>query len=523
MTQLDPLASRESRTPKERRPLFVRLVAGFCLFKTVLDQAYSSAMFTARSSYPIVNSVEFSIAASFAILITCAAVMTAGWLRPRLTLRPAAIACVALLLGVGLASSSGLLANLPSWVPAAVLPAVYGAAAVVPNAAWLLPIAHLPARWCLGALASSYLLAKISSETCSALPATWGPLVLLAMGAASVALLATAPRSDLPLPDPASSPARPARMARKVVAQLAGPLAVFVVLNTVLGLIMAFQVTGEQAVDGSSFLKAVASGAANLLLLGVALFAKGMPNIRRAFGLLFPVVALLLVALPFMDHVYGALFGVVLMFLQSIVSTMVLFMLLEVAKRRAIPVIAMVAAVSFVSRVFVLLGLLAGGLLGASGRLDGTVQTLIVVVVALYLLSLPLAWLLRGRAGTPVGTAEMPREFDTFDELDNPPKAAEAIEPHQKEKSRGALTTDDADPSIDALDRKARELAKNHRLTAREAEVGLLLARGRSATYIANTLGISLHTVRGYVKDVYTKLDVHSKQELIDLYTALEP
>ena len=53
-------------------------------------------------------------------------------------------------------------------------------------------------------------------------------------------------------------------------------------------------------------------------------------------------------------------------------------------------------------------------------------------------------------------------------------------------------------------------------LTQREAEVALLLAEGRSSTYIAGELYLSDNTVRSYVKNIYQKLDVHSKQDLID-------
>ena len=301
---------------------------------------------------------------------------------------------------------------------------------------------------------------------------------------------------------------KPTVVAHEVVINLAGPLAVFVVLNTVLGLIMAFQVTGAQAVDGSSFLKAVASGAANLLLLGIALFAKGTPNIRRAFGLLFPVVALLLMALPFMDHVYGALFGVLLMFLQGIVSTMVLFMLLEAAKRWGVPVIAMVAAISFVSRAFVLIGVLVGGVLGVDTHLDDTVRALIVVVVALYVLALALVWLLRGRTSARGdASVSLGAELSTFDELDGVRETEERVGQSVGEAAG------------DPLAERAQELALAYHLTAREAEVALLLARGRSAAYIAETLNISPHTVRGYIKDAYVKLGVHAKQELIDRYS----
>lgn len=54
-------------------------------------------------------------------------------------------------------------------------------------------------------------------------------------------------------------------------------------------------------------------------------------------------------------------------------------------------------------------------------------------------------------------------------------------------------------------------------LTVREREVLELLMRGRTGAYIAETLVISESTARGHVRRLYTKLGVHSRQELIDL------
>ena len=54
-------------------------------------------------------------------------------------------------------------------------------------------------------------------------------------------------------------------------------------------------------------------------------------------------------------------------------------------------------------------------------------------------------------------------------------------------------------------------------LTAREAEVALLLAEGRTAAYIAREFSLSQNTVRGYMRALYAKMGIHSKQELIDL------
>ena len=43
-----------------------------------------------------------------------------------------------------------------------------------------------------------------------------------------------------------------------------------------------------------------------------------------------------------------------------------------------------------------------------------------------------------------------------------------------------------------------------------------LLGRGRTVGFVAEELGISYNTVKGYVKNVYAKCGVHSRQELID-------
>ena len=50
----------------------------------------------------------------------------------------------------------------------------------------------------------------------------------------------------------------------------------------------------------------------------------------------------------------------------------------------------------------------------------------------------------------------------------------------------------------------------NVRLTAREADVLRLLARGRTYAQAAAELGMSAHTAASHVKNAYRKLDVHS-------------
>lgn len=82
-------------------------------------------------------------------------------------------------------------------------------------------------------------------------------------------------------------------------------------------------------------------------------------------------------------------------------------------------------------------------------------------------------------------------------------------------QSDGRLTTG-LDQELLAID-TCQSLASQHGLTPRETDVLRLMAEGRSYQKIADTLGISLGTVQGHVKCVYRKLDVHTKQEIIEL------
>jgi DNA-binding CsgD family transcriptional regulator len=66
-----------------------------------------------------------------------------------------------------------------------------------------------------------------------------------------------------------------------------------------------------------------------------------------------------------------------------------------------------------------------------------------------------------------------------------------------------------------AADRPERDA-----LTAREIDVLCHLARGYSYSRIAESLGISPHTVTSHIKNAYRKLDVHSGAQAV--YRALQ-
>ena len=70
-------------------------------------------------------------------------------------------------------------------------------------------------------------------------------------------------------------------------------------------------------------------------------------------------------------------------------------------------------------------------------------------------------------------------------------------------------------PAPRALD-PAIELPHELELTAREREVVLAVTRHLRIARVARVLHISPHTVRNHLRSIYSKLDVHSVDELLD-------
>ena len=108
--------------------------------------------------------------------------------------------------------------------------------------------------------------------------------------------------------------------------------------------------------------------------------------------------------------------------------------------------------------------------------------------------------------------AAQPASETTIENVDgaiHPP--AQMKQPNQPEE-----------PAADPLEARIAELARDHKLTPRETEVFGLLAHGRSIPYVRDALFISRDTAATHAKHIYSKLDVHSRQELIDLVMTQE-
>ena len=481
-------------------------VVGFGLFKALLDWTYSSALSTASGTLPFVNDIRFSLVASLAILVVTACLFVVSWKRPSLMPRRTAYVCMALLAGVNLLSGLGLLGELPDAAGVALITGVYGLGSAVPNAVWLALIAVLPAGECLLVIAAAYLLAGLVSPIFAVLPGVVGCLAACVACVASIVLLARMP-GETPRDQDAEKELSTASV-RPVLVSVAGPLVVFLALEMVMGLVLSFQAV-DAAGDGSAAgAKTLATLAAYICLIVLVIRRRELPDIRLLFERLFPFFALALALLPFTSSAYGTLFSAVLVFLQGMVGTSVLFLLLQSSREHGVPIVACVAGVSFVARASILAGLVVGWTIGVADGVDATARVLMVAGAAMYAMSLVLVWSLKTRRSSGISGADAQAEQGAGEALGE----AQGVE--------GAPAAD----AVDVVDRPASfeetaaRLAREHSLTAREEQVVALVACGRSAVYIAGELGIAPETVRSYLKSAYPKLGVHSKQELIDLF-----
>lgn len=67
------------------------------------------------------------------------------------------------------------------------------------------------------------------------------------------------------------------------------------------------------------------------------------------------------------------------------------------------------------------------------------------------------------------------------------------------------------------LDAAMQLLATENRMTPRETDTLVLLARGRNRKHISEELVVSEETVKSHVSNIYRKLGIHTQQELMDL------
>lgn len=309
---------------------------------------------------------------------------------------------------------------------------------------------------------------------------------------------------------------------RQVVGDLWKPVFCVCSIGFVWKLVSQISTSAAVSVDFTAAMVLVGFGAAALLVAMFELFSSRGFEILRIYQVLFPVITGIFLLPTFFGSSYSPLLTGMLMFGFETVNLLLLV------------TCAVYTAQKMYSPV-VLYGICIAPTLAcmAAGDILGSVLTPIfaydfaylvnALFVCIYFLSIVLVLVSRGKR--PKLLAVPAEDQLVFDDALRPSErivngsGARSCEEEVPVGKAPAATgpIGDVIGAENGLDSHARSFLKEKGLSPREIEVAGFLMRGHSIAAIARKLFISENTTRGHTKSIYRKLDVHARQELIDM------
>lgn len=231
-------------------------------------------------------------------------------------------------------------------------------------------------------------------------------------------------------------------------------------------------------------------------------------NVIQVFRSLFPFLLCLLAAIPLFatalpQITYGIAYGIF-----SLLVSIGMVQCCQTCKRDGISPLFMFGFYFGIVNVMQLLGYGFSSIL-TTYAFFGQPHGFVIALSAMFVTSL-VFYLVRGDLDSKT-TAFTNAEFIALSHVpDSDSRLVVSTNP------RDALRN----PYWDRLAKQCANTAARFRLTAREAEVLELLARGNTVPAIAESLVISTGTVQTHCKRLYAKMGIHKKQELIDIVRA---
>lgn len=233
-----------------------------------------------------------------------------------------------------------------------------------------------------------------------------------------------------------------------------------------------------QVLSGFDVVTFIGSGFGLVLAVCFIFFSMKI-DFTSLFRWLAPLMMLSLALFPWQEVAPNFISSSIAGIADTAMQVILFIYIISMAKRGLISTVLGIG----IAQGFVQLGVLAGNLVGMTAAPlveNGSLNVFVLVLALMCALSFSLTLL--PQRGRVVGA------------------------------QKKAPSNDNAD--IDAV---CKRLAVECRLSAREEEVLGYLARGRSQPYIREELLLSKNTVATHVKHIYQKLNVHSRQELLDL------
>lgn len=235
------------------------------------------------------------------------------------------------------------------------------------------------------------------------------------------------------------------------------------------------------------------TGIACALVLGATAAWLGLrylgDRIQQASGfrLMFPVLIIALIPMSFLQGLPSAACNLLLLGCYAFFEAVGIDLALTLAERHRASRVHLTASAQACLYLGLALGHVIGLLATSSGVMDYAMLSAaalgLVVVLALFI---------------------------TF----------AAVAPLAGQGGRAAEEPNAGEPEQGHWHARCESVARKAGLSARETEVFMLLAKGRGVEHIQNKLCISSHTVKTHVYNIYRKMGIGSREELLDAVEA---
>lgn len=291
----------------------------------------------------------------------------------------------------------------------------------------------------------------------------------------------------------------------------------------------------SMVVNSASMLGSFLSAVVLLLLWYRFSFRFGLTTV---FRVVYPVIITGFLLLPFLGPGYLNLFAALTYMVFSLVLVLMMMQCAQISRDRGINPVFIYAFYGSVVYLMQSAGFLLGWLTDSISS-SGMTWLFVVAMLASYVMGLTLlaasGTLFKSSSGKEVAAPE-PIEFLPLRRrvlgpvdsslLDDGTKGEKVREsgsaPRAKIRRNRPSPSEDFGTIKDRLSKQCFVLKDRFALSSRETEVMELIARGHSVVTVAEKLVISENTVRTHSKHIYTKLDIHSRQELLDLLEVLD-
>ncbi len=279
----------------------------------------------------------------------------------------------------------------------------------------------------------------------------------------------------------------------------------------------AFAVAITRTMTLSSRPDAVGTAGALCLVIGAAASLAALRRRRGSqaalltipalFRIMFPLVATLLLAFPIGGEGFEQVAGAAVFAVYLIVSVLMVPACIDTAQREGLRVAAVYGLFAGMVHLAFSGATFLGVRLFAEGGGFGATTSLVATLLVLYVLAMAYALVQRRTrgAGDPLGVVGNA-------DLDDRTLASPDVSKDEAGAPEGS-SLDLPDP----IERRCLILVERFGLSPRETDVLLAFSHGRNVSYLAEQLCLSPNTIRSHSKTLYTKLGVHSKQELLNL------